>query len=386
MWSRAWDLLILYPMPPKTPLNRRQWFKTSAAAFAGLALTSQLRAAPALAAPTATPSVPVRLSLNENPFGPSPAAIEAMRARAGDVCRYAMAEGTNLVNTIATKEGVEPSQIVLGSGSGELLEAYGALLGGPAGEVVCAMPTYGQLIHAMQRRGSALVEIPLNERKEHDLEAMAAAVTATTQCVYVCNPNNPTGTIVAAEQLKAFVRDVAAKTPVLVDEAYLECSDDFAANTVVGLINEGFNVTVARTFSKIHGLAGQRIGYTVSTPDMAAKIRRHVMAGTNLLAYVAAQANLDEADYVERTRIKIKAERDALLALLSELGRDYAEPQGNFVFFHAGVPIEEFRAAMRAEGVIVGRPFPPYLEWCRISIGSSEEMAVAHRALRKVLR
>lgn len=376
----------LCPMSPHTPFNRRQWFKSSAAALAGITLAARLRADTTPSAPAGVaPGEPVRLSLNENPFGPAPAAVAAMQARAADVCRYATVDATTLINTIAAKEGVEASQIVFGAGSGEVLEAYGALLGSPAGEVVCANPTYGQLTNAMKRRGSTLVEIPLNERKEHDLAAMAAAVTATTQCVYVCNPNNPTGTTVDAERLRQFVREVAARAPVFVDEAYLECADDFAASTLVGLVGEGLNLTVARTFSKIHGLAGQRIGYAVTTPEMAAKIRAHVIGGPNLLAYVGAQANLDDSGYVDRTREKIKAGREELLALLRELGRAYAEPQGNFVFFHTGRPIEEFRTAMRAEGVIVGRPFPPYLEWCRISIGTPEEMGVAHAALRKVL-
>lgn len=373
-------------MSTPTGFSRRQWFKSSGAALAGLALAPRLVSSPAVSVPAPNAlELPVRLSLNENPFGPSASAIAAMQANAAGVCRYPTSEATKLVNTIAAKEGVEPSQIVIGAGSGEVLEAYGALLGGPAGEVLCANPTYGQLTAALVRRGSTLVEIPLNERKEHDLDAMAAAVTATTQGVYICNPNNPTGTLVAPEKLRAFIKAVAPKTPVFIDEAYLECSDDFARNTMVGLVHEGYNVTIGRTFSKIHGLAGQRIGYGITTPDMAAKIRRLVIGGSNLLAIVGAQANLDDTDYLARTRTHIKAGRDALIAVLQKLGRTYAEPQGNFVFFHTGMPITDFRARMREAGVMVARPFPPYLDWCRMSIGTPEEMTVAHAALEKIL-
>lgn len=364
-----------------TPLHRRQWFKTAGAAAVALTLTARLRAVP----PPAELALPVRLSLNENPFGPAPAAIGVMRTRAAEVCRYASTDTAKLVKTLAAKEGVTPAQIVLGAGSGEVLEACGALLGGPAGETVCAVPTYGQFTAAMQRRGSALVEVPLDARLEHDPDAMAAAVGAKTQAVYVCNPNNPTGTVVAADRLRDFVQAAAAQAPVLVDEAYLECADDFAGRTLVDLVREGRPVIIARTFSKIHGLAGQRIGYGITTPELAAQIKRHIIGGPNLLALVAAQANLDDADYIARTRQKIKAGREALLTVLEELGCDWAEPQGNFVFFRTGRPIAEFRVAMQAEGVMVGRPFPPYLDWCRISIGSPEEMAVAHAALRKVL-
>ncbi|MFZ9683113.1 MAG: pyridoxal phosphate-dependent aminotransferase [Cephaloticoccus sp.] len=369
-------------MPKTSPLNRRQWFKSSAAALAGLAIASRARATPAPAVPA---TGPVRLSLNENPLGPSPAAVSAMRARAADVCRYPMNEGRDLVAMLAAKEGVKPEQIVLGAGSGEILEACGLLLGGPGGEVVCAKPTYGQLTAAMARRGSTLVEVPLNDRKEHDLAAMAAAVSATTQCVYVCNPNNPTGTVVDAAELREFVRTAAATAPVVVDEAYLECSDDFAGRTLVGLVAEGHDVMVLRTFSKIHGLAGQRIGYGITSPARAAKLGPYVIGGPNLLALVGAKANLDDVNYVARTRREIKAGRDAVIAVLEELGRDYAVPHGNFVFFHSGMPIVEFRRRMLAEGVHVGRPFPPFFDWGRISIGTPDEMAAAHAALRAVL-
>jgi histidinol-phosphate aminotransferase len=220
---------------------------------------------------------------------------------------------------------------------------------------------------------------------EHDLTAMAAAVTATTQCVYICNPNNPTGTIVDPAALREFVISVCQKTPVFIDEAYLECSDDFSANTMVGLVRDGHPVTVSRTFSKIHALAGQRIGYGVMSADLAKSLRLHMTGGANLLGLVAAQASLDDPDYIETTRQKIKAARDALISVLAELGCDYAEPQGNFVFCRTGVPIAKFRPAMHAEGVIVGRAFPPYLDWCRISMGTPEQMAVVHAALRKLL-
>ncbi|MFM1851884.1 MAG: hypothetical protein RIS54_1568 [Verrucomicrobiota bacterium] len=369
-------------MPKTSPLNRRQWFKSSAAALAGLAIAPRL---PAASEPAAKPTGPVRLALNENPFGPSAAAVAAMRERAADVCRYPMADGRDLVALLADKEGVKPDQIVLGAGSGEILEACGQLLGGPGGEVVCAKPTYGQLTAAMARCGSTLLEVPLNERKEHDLAAMAAAVTAKTQCVYVCNPNNPTGTVVDAGQLWDFARAAAATAPVVVDEAYLECSDDFAGRTLAGLVAEGHDVIVLRTFSKIHALAGQRIGYGIASPEMAAKLGPYVIGGPNLLALVGARANLEDVAYTDRTRREIKAGRDALIAVLNELGCDYAVPHGNFVFFHSGVPIADFRPRMLAEGVHVGRPFPPFLDWCRISIGTPEEMAAAHAALRVVL-
>jgi len=215
---------------------------------------------------------------------------------------------------------------------------------------------------------------------------MAAKITPSTKAIYICNPNNPTGTIVPAAKLRAFCIEVSKTVPVFIDEAYLQCADDFAANTMVGLVRDGHNVTVARTFSKLYGLAGQRIGYGIMQPAMAEVLRPFMTGSVNLLGVVGARASLDDAAYVDAARAKIKAGRDALIAVLKELGRRYAEPQGNFVFFHTGRPIAEFQQRMLAENVIVARPFAPLLEWCRISIGTPEEMAVCHAALRKVLQ
>ncbi len=227
--------------------------------------------------------------------------------------------------------------------------------------------------------------MPLNARLEHDLDAMAAKIGPDTKAVYLCNPNNPTGTIVAPTQLRAFAVEAAKRATVFIDEAYLECSDDFAANTMIGLVREGHNVVVARTFSKIYGLAGQRIGYGIMPPELAKSIRKFTTGSPNLIGVVAAQASLDDAGYVEPMRRRIKAGRDALCALLKEHGRRYAEPQSNFVFCHTGMPIEVFQERMLREGVAVARAFPPLVDWCRISIASPEEMAVTHAALRKVL-
>ncbi len=154
---------------------------------------------------------------------------------------------------------------------------------------------------------------------------------------------------------------------------------------MVGLVRDGHNVTVARTFSKLYGLAGQRMGYGIMQPEMAKGMREFMTGSVNLLGVIGAMASLDDPTYAEDTRLKIKAGRDALIGVLKEFGRKYAEPQGNYVFYHTGIPIDEFSKRMRAENVIVARGFAPLTDWCRISIGSLEEMAVCHAALRKVL-
>lgn len=371
-------------------LNRRQWLSATGAAVAGLALSSRTRLAaapdPGLVRADVSAGDEVQLSLNENPFGPSPRALEAMARELPRVCRYPYGKAPELVRLLAEKEGVAPDQIVMGVGSGEILEIYGVYLGRQRGEVISAAPGYLQLTGAMERMGSRVVQVPLNDRLEHDLDAMAAKVGPDTKAIYLCNPNNPTGTIVEPAKLRAFATEVSKKVPVFIDEAYLECSDNFAANTMVDLVRAGHNVTVARTFSKIYGLAGQRIGYGVMSPDMARNVRAFSTGSLNRLGVFGAIASFGDTGYVEATRRKIKAGRDALIEVLKEHGCRYAEPQGNFVFFRTGMPIAEFQKRMRAERVIVARAFPPLLDWCRITIGTPEDMAVAHAALRKALK
>jgi len=373
-----------------TFLNRRQWLKAAGATLAASALVSPARLlaqapAPAPRRQAALPGL-IRLNYNENPFGPAASAKAAMaQAAQTQAFRYADAEEHELIELLATREGCRPEQIVLGAGSGEILDVAGFHFGLEQGEIVAADPSYMQLVNAADRVGGKAVRVPLNARLEHDLSAMAAAVNGRTSLVYVVNPNNPTGTVCAAGELKEFVRRVSARTTVFVDEAYLELSDDWAGRTCAPLVAEGHNVVVARTFSKIFGMAGMRLGYAVMPEKLAGSLRARMTGSLSIVTIAGALASLRDASYVVEARAKIKAGRDALVAEVRALGRECAVPQGNFVFFRTGMPIQEFIGKMRAEGVEVGRPFPPLTDWARITIGLPEEMSVCHRAMRKVL-
>jgi len=380
-----------------TLLNRRQWLKAAGAGVAAAALTSTSRLAAQTPAPAGVPAAPaaprrvpvapglLRLNYNENPFGPAPSAKAAIRAAADIACRYADAEQMELIDLIAQREGCRPEQIVLGSGSGEILDVAGFHFGMDRGEIVAAHPSYLALVNAADRVGGKAVRVPLNARLEHDLPAMAAAVTSRTSCIYLVNPNNPTGTVCDAAELKAFVRAQSERTTVFIDEAYLELSDDFAGRTCAKLAAEGRNVIVARTFSKIFGMAGMRIGYAIMPEKLATSLRARMTGSLSVATIAGASASLRDAAYVVDTQAKIAAGRAALVSVVRELGREYAVPQGNFVFFRTGLPIQDFLAKMRAEGIEVGRAFPPLLDWARITIGLPEEMEKCHRALRKVL-
>lgn len=380
--------MLTFPMT--TLLNRRQWLKTAGATLAVSALVSPARLlaqspAPAPRRQAAAPGL-IRLNYNENPFGPAASAKAAMaHAAQTQAFRYADAEEHELLDLLAKREGCRPEQIVLGAGSGEILDVAGFHFGLEKGEIVAADPSYMQLVNAADRVGGKAVRVPLNARLEHDLPAMAAAVNERTSLVYVVNPNNPTGTVCEAAELKDFVRRVSERTTVFLDEAYLELSDDWAGRTCAPLVAEGRNVVVARTFSKIFGMAGMRLGYAVMPEKLAGSLKARMTGSLSIVTIAGALASLKDASYVDQTRAKIKAGRDALVAEVRALGRESAVPQGNFVFFRTGMPIQEFIGKMRAEGVEVGRPFPPLTDWARITIGLPDEMAVCHQALRNVL-
>jgi len=274
---------------------------------------------------------------------------------------------------------------VLGVGSGELLETVGVQFGLQKGDAIYAAPGYLQLPRAVEGVGGRAVPVPVNAKQEHDLDAMASKVTGQNSVVYIANPNNPTGTVVDPAALAAFVQEVSAKAFVLLDEAYLDIADNYAGRTLVGLVREDRNLLVARTFSKIYGLAGMRIGYGVTSPKIAAQLRNYGLGTLTSPSIAAAVASLKDDGYVVATRAQILAEKEKLLALLRELGRPHAESQTNFVFFQTGRPHAEVAAAMLKESVSIARAFPPMLDWARISIGLPEENTLARLALRKVL-
>lgn len=370
-------------------LNRRQWLKTAGAtvAAATLAPHSRLLAQVPATAPRRPLVAPglIRLNYNENPFGPAASAKAAMRAATEQASRYADAEERELLDLIAARENCSPGQIVLGAGSGEILDVAGFHFGFEKGEIVAANPSYMALLNAADRVGGRAIRVPLNARLEHDLPAMAAAVSERTSLIYLVNPNNPTGTVCDADELRSFVRTQSERTTVFVDEAYLELTDNFAGRTCAPLAVEGRNVVVARTFSKIFGMAGMRLGYAIMPEKLATTLRARMTGSLSIVTIVAAIASLKDHAYVEATRAQIGAGREAFIAEVKALGRNYAVPHGNFVFFQTGLPVQEFLTKMRAEGIEVGRPFPPLLDWARVTIGLPEEMAACQRAMRQVL-
>jgi histidinol-phosphate aminotransferase len=363
-------------------LTRRDYLTASGLAFGALVLGG----ASDLAAGAVEP-IHARLSLNENPFGPSPRALAAIRDLSGELCRYVDDGADVLTPAIADRENISADQIVLGEILGEL-GLHLAKDGPSGGEFVYTEPGYTGLVGAVGPGGGVVIGVPLNADLQNDLPAIAAKVNARTRAVYLVNPHNPTGTVSDAAAFTAFVRDMSKRVLVIVDEAYLEFEPDFAQRTVVGLTRAGENVIVFRTFGKIYGLAGLSVGYAITPKPIAASLKRADIGTPETLtrpALVAAAASLRDESYIATTRSKVTAEREIWNQLFDKLKLRRADARGNFVFFETGRPHQEVRGVLRAKGIDIGRAFPPFEKWARISIGLPEENAMARAAIAELL-
>jgi histidinol-phosphate aminotransferase len=331
----------------------------------------------------------VRLSLNENPYGPSPNVARAVQLELGRLSRYADEPlARRLAEQIAEHEQIPVEQVILG----EILDLLGSFLSsssGPGGEFLYSTPGYLALIDAAALVGGISVPVPLNAQYQNDLVALKSKLNAKTRAIYLINPHNPTGTINDDEAFKSFFRESSQSAVVVVDEAYLEYTSGFATRSAVSLVREGANVVVFRTFDKIYGLAGMPIGCLLAPRSLADALRKQgggQAEDLGRLNLVAASAALADTAHVEQTRRAIANERALWLALLSELKLPHTDTYANFVFFDTGRPQPVLAAAMRERGIDIGRAHPPYTNWARNTIGLLAENLRAQNALRASLK
>jgi histidinol-phosphate aminotransferase len=373
-------------------LDRRQWLRTAglAGAFAfmgGWPTLGEAATDDALAGPldVAGPNKLVPLSSNENPFGPSPKVREAMAKAFDEACRYPHAFAQEFTQLVAEKEGVPADHIVVTAGSIEGLRISGLAYCWQGGEVVAPDPTFLALLTYAELFGAHIHRVPLDEDLQHDLEAMEKRITSNTRLVFVCNPNNPTGALLPAGKLRDFCATVSRRTVVFSDEAYYDYVEEPGYPSMVELVKEGLNVIVSRTFSKVYGLAGMRIGYLVARPDIAARLRQTRAAYNNILGLHAARAALLDETFYRYSLQKNAESRQLIYTTLDELGLRYVRSHANFVFFESGRDIAGLVSAMEKEGIRIGRPFPPLRQWCRISTGTMEDTALFCEALKRVI-
>jgi len=370
------------------PLWPRRHFTSSLAALVGATLAPRAAAArPAAGSTDAPAGAPlVDLSSNENPYGPSPQALEAMTRCQSVACRYPDDVEKRVVEAIAKLHGIAPERVVLGCGSSEILRLCDAAFLGPGRRLVAAEPTFEAVLQYAKVTKAEAVQLPLDAGFRHDLGAMAAACDATTGLVYVCNPNNPTGTIVRGEALEAFLARVPASAVVLVDEAYHHFVEDAGYKSAAELVDRYPNLVVARTFSKIYGMAGLRLGYGISSLANAEALRAQAAWGnTNIAVLEAALASLSDPDIVPRQRERLNGTRRTLCRALEQDGRRYIPSEANFLMIDVGGDMKPLIPAFAARGVKVGRRFAAMPGWLRITIGRPEETAAFLAALRELV-
>ena len=370
------------------PLWPRRHFTSSLAALVGATLAP--RAASTVTAAGAAdvqPGAPlIDLSSNENPYGPSPQALEAMTRCQSVACRYPDDVEKRVVEAIAKLHGIAPERVVLGCGSSEILRLCDAAFLGPGRKVLAAEPTFEAVLQYAKVTKAEAVQLPLDAAFRHDLGAMAAACDASTGLVYVCNPNNPTGTIVSGKELEAFVARVPASAVVLVDEAYHHFVEDPGYRSMAELVDRYPNLVVARTFSKIYGMAGMRLGYGISSLANAEALRAQAAWGnTNIAVLEAALASLEEKELVARQRERLNGTRRSLCRALEKDGRRYIPSEANFMMIDVGGDVKPLIPAFEARGVKVGRRFAAMPGWLRITIGKPDETEAFLAALRELV-
>lgn len=333
------------------------------------------------------PILEAKLNANENPYGPSPMAIEAAKKATSGGNRYAWKELFRLIDKIADFEGVAFENIIMGPGSSDLLEKFAMVLFAEGGNVVSADPAYMSLIRVAEACGGTWKPVPLKDNWAHDLKAMESAVDAKTKLVYICNPNNPTGTITDSSELLDFCSRVSEKVPVFVDEAYLWFLDDAVKHSMVKLIAEGKNIIVARTFSKIHGMAGLRIGYGIAQKEMVEKIQKITRGGMGISypSVFAAMAAMDDYDFITKSRNLNAKAREYTYTSLKEMGFDPVPSHTSFMIFPIEMEGKKFLNLMTEQKVGVRAFEFMGKKWCRVSMGTLDEMKLFTAAISKVL-
>jgi histidinol-phosphate aminotransferase len=255
---------------------------------------------------------------------------------------------------------------------------------GPGGELIAAQPTLEDLEEFGEKFGVKTHWVPLDKSHSHSLAAMAAAINAHTRLIYVCNPNNPSGTIVPTADIKAFIEKVPAHILILVDEAYLDFVTRTDGGSVSALVQKHPNLLVTRTFSKLHGLAGFRIGYGFADLALAKRMRDKQLAFWNVGGLRAALASLGDSSFLKSTRESMLADRDRIEQWIDRKGLERSRSQGNFVFFNSGKKVKDFNNEMLKYGIKSGREFMNYPTWARISIGTHGEIDALLSALNKM--
>jgi len=328
----------------------------------------------------------IKLASNENPFGSSPKAIEAAKQELENISIYPDGAAVDLTNALAEHLGVEPDQLIFGAGSDEVILMIARAFLLPGDENITADQTFPQYRHNIEIENGVVIEVPLKDGT-HDLDGMLAKVGPKTKIVWICNPNNPTGTIVTHEQVESFLAKVPSSVMVVLDEAYCEYIDDPAFPDGLALLKKYPNLVLLRTFSKIYGLASMRIGYGIGRPELIRSINQvREPFNTSRMGQAAALAAIKDQDFIDYCR-KANAEGlKTLRAAFDRLGLPAFPAYGNFIMVDVKRPAGEVFDALLRKGIIVRGGHKYYPTHIRITVGSAEQNAKVISALEAVLQ
>ncbi len=401
-------------MPKIASMSRRGFAKLMGVGAASVVVTRPALAFPEqllwrsnFAAPALANGV-VRLSSNENPYGPSPQALKAMTKAFELAWRYPDEHTDVLIETIARINNVDSDQVALGNGSGEVLKVCASAFTGPdtvsqkpvelskptrgpalefipgRGTLVVADPTFEAILNHARVSRANVVKVPLTKTFAHDLKGMLAA--AQEGLIYICNPNNPTASITPKNEIRDFIKAAPPQTMILVDEAYFHYADSTDFESVIPMVKDYPNLIVARTFSKIYGMAGLRCGYCIAQRETLRRMRPHqTWDSVNIMALAAAIASLNDAEQVANGQRWNKQTRQFVSEEIGKLGYKHIPSEANFMMIDLKRPVRPVIDALRQRSVQVGRVFPSLPNHMRVTIGKRPEMETFLGAFRAAI-
>src|SRR3954469_14441132 len=384
-----------------TEMNRREWLRKSALLTGGMALLPSIWQS-LKAAPTGTPAITndvtgiafspdksmplkARLFANENPFGPSDKVKQVIMDSVGTSYQYGFNYIKDLKKQIAGYEGITEDHILLSAGSSPLLMAASIHFSKNGGSIVTCDPTFDSLPHDAEALKGKWVKVPLTADYTFNLDGLQKSMDGNTSLVYIVNPNNPTGTVLDSGKLQAFCSNVSKRVPVFVDEAYIDYLPNPQEATLINNVKKGDNIIVARTFSKIYGLAGMRIGYIVAQPEMVETLAKYNVEIVPTPSIKAAMVAYQDQDYMKGVIEKTTASRDYLFNSLKSAGHEYIPSVTNFAMFPITMDGKQFVDEMMNRGVAVRYWKFNNKDWCRVSIGRMDEMEAFVNTLKEVV-